>query len=60
MDHLYLVQVEDAQQIALQHIGRRLCEDELERVKKGFEWGMELVWEETIIASIDDLDSIHR
>lgn len=37
-DALYIISVEDVQEIAKRTIGRELTSDELYRVKKGIEW----------------------
>lgn len=40
-DALYIISVEDAQIIAKRVVGRELTKDELNKVKKGIEWGLE-------------------
>lgn len=58
IDHtpLFTICVEDVQSIAKGHFGRRLTEDELERVQKGIEFGLEC-WEEVVICAIEELES---
>ncbi|MCD6456678.1 MAG: hypothetical protein J7K81_07835 [Methanophagales archaeon] len=51
---LFLLTDEDAQILAKERIGRELSYDELERVKKGLEFGLEC-WEEVMITAIEEV-----
>jgi len=52
-DALYIISVEDVQEIARRKIGRELTSDELYRVKKGIEWGM-VGWVTVVETAIED------
>lgn len=54
MEEIFVISVEDVQHLALKKIGRELTQDELYKVKKGIEFGLEC-WEEVVIASIKEL-----
>lgn len=56
MDYIFKVGIDDAQYIAREKIGRELTIEELERVKKGVEFGLEC-WEEVLIYAIQDVVS---
>ena len=51
---LFSISEADVQHIALSRIGRKLSSDELERVQKGIEFGLEC-WECVVISSIEEL-----
>lgn len=55
MGHIFLLSVEDAQIAALDRIGRRLTEEELESVRKGVEYGLEC-WCDVLNTAIDELE----
>jgi len=54
MKDVFSISVEDVQSIALEKIGRRLSNDELDRVKKGIEFGLES-WAEVVIYAIEEI-----
>ena len=54
MKYLFSITVEDAQDVAQRRIGRELTFDELEHVKKGIEFGLELCWEGVLETAIDE------
>lgn len=54
MRDIFVISVEDVQYVAKEKIGRELTIEELERVKKGVEFGLEC-WEDVIIYAIDEL-----
>jgi len=54
MKDIFVISVEDVQYVAKEKIGRELTIEELERVKKGVEFGLEC-WEDVIIYAIDEL-----
>ena len=56
MEHIFKISVEDAQYIAIERIGRKLTDYELERVQKGVEFGLECCWEEVVIDAIEELE----
>jgi hypothetical protein len=51
---LFQLTTEDVQNIALKRIGRKLMDDELYRVQKGIEFGLEC-WEDVVKAAIDEV-----
>ncbi|MBL7155205.1 MAG: hypothetical protein ISS88_01730 [Candidatus Portnoybacteria bacterium] len=53
---LFVITAEDVQYLANKKLGRDLTYDELERVQKGLEFGLEC-WEDVVIFAIDELDS---
>jgi len=53
-EEIFVICVDDVQDLALKKLGRKLTEDELYRVKSGIESGLDC-WEEVIINSIDEL-----
>ncbi len=55
MNHIFVINVQDVQRISLERIGRELTLDEIEEIKKGVEFGLELSWEEVIATSIDEI-----
>ena len=55
MEHIFAISTEEAQHYALNRIGRKLTYDELEQVKKGVEFGLELSWEEVLFTAIDEI-----
>jgi len=56
LEHIFKVGIEDAQYLAKEKIGRELTIEELERVRKGVEFGLEC-WEEVLIYAIHDVVS---
>jgi len=56
LEYIFQVGVDDAQYLAREKIGRELTIEELERVRKGVEFGLEC-WEEVIICAIQDVVS---
>ena len=52
---LYVLTVADAQEIAINNIGRKLDYEEMYQVKKGIEWGF-FDWDEILSSAIDDLE----
>lgn len=57
MDYIFQIGVDDAQNIARQRIGRELSIEELERVRKGVEFGLELSWDVVLKTAIDEVAS---
>lgn len=51
---LYVLQVDDAQMLAAQRVGRSLTHDELLRVKRNFEWGIGEQWAKIMEIAIDE------
>ncbi len=58
MKNIFTIPVEDVQYIAQKRIGRKLTVEELERVQKGVEFGLEC-WEEVVGYAIDELKIIN-
>lgn len=56
MEYIFQVGIDDAQYLAREKIGRELTIEELERVRKGVEFGLEC-WEEVLIYAIQDIIS---
>ena len=56
MEYIFQVGIDDAQYLAREKIGRELTIEELERVRKGVEFGLEC-WEEVLICAIQDVVS---
>ncbi len=56
MENIFAISVEEAQHFAQEKIGRRLTCEELRRVKKGVEFGLELSWEEVLITAIREVN----
>ena len=54
MKTLFRLTDEDAQILAREKIGRELTGCELERIKKGLEFGLEC-WEEVMITAIEEV-----
>jgi hypothetical protein len=54
MMYIFVISVEDVQYLARKKIGRELTIEELERVKRGVEFGLEC-WEDVVIYAIDEL-----
>lgn len=57
---LFTICVEDVQSVAQWRFGRTLTDDELERVKKGIEFGLECWWEVVIYAIQDLLEAENK
>ena len=55
LDYIFKIGVDDAQHIARKRIGRELTIEELERVKKSVEFGLELSWDVVVKTAIDEL-----
>jgi hypothetical protein len=55
MKNIFCISVEDVQLIALQRIGRKLTFDELQSVRKGVEFGLELSWDVVVKTAIDEV-----
>ena len=55
LDYIFKIGVDDAQHIARKRIGRELTIEELERVQKGVEFGLELSWDVVVKAAIDEM-----
>lgn len=55
MENVFTISVEEAQYFAQEKIGRKLTCEELRRVKKGVEFGLELSWEEVLITAIQEV-----
>ncbi len=55
MDYIFKIGVDDAQHIARKTIGRELTIEELERVRKGVEFGLELSWDVVLKTAIDEI-----
>ena len=55
MDYIFKIGVDDAQHIARKRIGRELTIEELEKVQKGVEFGLELSWDEVVKTAIDEI-----
>jgi len=53
---VFKLAVEDVQNIALRRIGRKLTDDEIDRVKDGIEFGLEC-WEIVVEAAVDEVVS---
>jgi len=54
VEELFAISVEDVQHLALEHIGRKLTEYELHRVKDGLQFGLES-WELVARTAIDEV-----
>ena len=57
MENIFTIPVEDVQYIAQKRIGRKLTVEELKRVQKGVEFGLEC-WEEVVGYAIDELKTV--
>ena len=55
MKDIFVISVEDVQYLAKKKVGRKLTIEELERVQKGVEFGLEC-WEGVVIAAIEELE----
>ena len=55
MDYIFKIGVDDVQEIALKRIGRELSIEELKRVKKGVEFGLELSWDVVVKTAIEEV-----
>lgn len=56
MKDIFVIGVKDVQYFAREKIGRELTIGELEQVQKGVEFGLELCWEDVVIAAIEELE----
>jgi len=54
MKNLFAVSVDDVQYVAEKKIGRKLRIEEIQRVKKGLEFGLEC-WEDVVKTVIDEV-----
>lgn len=57
MKDIFVICVEEVQNIAVKKIGRKLTDEELHRVKKGIEFGLEC-WEDVVLNAIEELKKI--
>lgn len=55
MDYIFKIGIDDAQNIALERIGRELTVEELEQVRKGVEFGLELCWDVVVKTAVDEV-----
>ena len=55
MDYIFKIGVDDTQYIARKRIGRELTIEELRRVKKAVEFGLELSWDVVVNTAIDEI-----
>jgi hypothetical protein len=55
MKNIFAISVEETQHFAQEKIGRKLTCEELRRVKKGVEFGLELSWEVVLITAIREV-----
>jgi len=55
LDYIFKIGIDDAQHLARQRIGRELSIEELERVRKGVEFGLELSWDVVLKTAIDEV-----
>ena len=55
MRYIFTIPVEDVQYLAQKKFGRKLNFYELERIKKGVEFGLEC-WEDVVKYAMDDLE----
>jgi len=56
MKNIFVISTEDVQHVAKKKLNRELTAEELDRVKKGVEWGLDC-WEEVVIFAIDELEN---
>ncbi|OQX85176.1 MAG: hypothetical protein B6D55_07815 [Candidatus Omnitrophica bacterium 4484_70.2] len=54
MKNVFTINREDVQRIAMKKLGRKLTTEEIERVKKGVEFGLEC-WEEVVVYAIEEV-----
>ena len=54
MKNVFTINREDVQRIAMKKLGRKLTTEEIERVKKGVEFGLEC-WEEVVNYAIKEV-----
>lgn len=54
MEYIFKIGIDDAQYYANQEIGRSLTDDELNSVRKGVEFGLELSWDEVLKTAIHE------
>lgn len=50
---VYYIGIDDLQDIAKERIGRKLEFDEIQKVKKGIEWGF-VDWDDVVKSAIDE------
>ena len=55
MEYIFAISIEDVQNTAKSRHGRTLSIEELEKVQKGVEFGLELSWEEVLNTAVDEL-----
>lgn len=55
MDHIFQISIKDAQIAAMDRLGRNLTDEELERIRKGVEFGLELCWLDILNVAIGEL-----
>ena len=56
MEEIFVISVEDIQYLARKMLERELTIEDLERVQKGVEFGLEC-WEDVIITAIEELQN---
>jgi len=56
MKYIFAITTQDVQLRAKRKLGRKLTIEELERVKKGVEFGLELSWEDVVYVAIDEVE----
>ena len=54
MKNVFTINREDVQRISMKKLGRKLTTEEIERVKKGVEFGLEC-WEEVVVYAIEEV-----
>jgi hypothetical protein len=57
LDYIFKIGIDDAQHIARERIGRELAIEELEQVRKGVEFGLELSCDVVLKTAIDEATS---
>ncbi len=59
MEHIFMILVEDVQNLASQMVGRDLTLEELERVRDGVEFGLEC-WEEVVMTAVEEAVELEK
>lgn len=59
MKNIFIISAKDVQYIAKKKFGKKLTFEELERVQKGVEFGLEH-WEDVITTAIEELENIKK